>query len=78
MSPVAITGLPIQRYHAAQLASSQERLEKSVLAYNTLACVYGSEVVLSAVALSVMVARYAGDGRAEESLLYAREVAAVL
>lgn len=37
MIPVARTGFPIYKYHAAQLASSQFRDEKSVLAYSSAA-----------------------------------------
>lgn len=44
MRPVARTGLPSQRYHAAHCVSSQLSLLKSVLAYNTWAEVYAGAV----------------------------------
>lgn len=45
MRPVAMTGLPIHMYHATHCVSIQLSLDMSVLAYSTLACVYGSAVV---------------------------------
>lgn len=37
IKPVAIIGLPIQRYHAAHCCSPHDRAEKSVPAYSSLA-----------------------------------------